>query len=196
MKKTFWYPIVFMSILTAIFTFVLAFMEVSTADKVAENQKYDLQTKILYVFDIPVSDTSVDGVNSLFTQKIEEDGDLFIYKDGDTVLGYAFPAAGPGLWGGIVAYVGISEDYSTLLGLTFITQSETPGLGGRIEDEEFLGQFRNLDVSQATAGSYIVYNPSPGGNVDAIAGATLTSKSVANFMNEDIHRFISERRGE
>ena len=110
MKKTFWYPIVFMSILTAIFTFVLAFMEVSTADKVAENQKYDLQTKILYVFDIPVSDTSVDGVNSLFTQKIEEDGDLFIYKDGDTVLGYAFPAAGPGLWGGIVAYVGISED--------------------------------------------------------------------------------------
>lgn len=196
MKKTFWYPIVFMSLLTAIFTFVLAFLEVSTADKVAENQRYDLQTKILYVFDIPVEDTSVDAVDRLFSDKITEDGDEFIYMEGDSIEGYAFPVAGSGLWGGIVGYVGISEDYSTLLGLTFITQSETPGLGGRIEEEEFLSQFRNLDVADATEGNYVVYNPSPGGNVDAIAGATLTSKSVANFMNVDIHKFITERKGE
>jgi len=196
MKKTFWYPIVFMSILTAIFTFILAFLDVSTADKVAANQKFDLQSKILYVFDIPLSDTSVEGVDKLFNEKISQDEEIFIYKEGSSIEGYAFPVAGSGLWGSIEAYVGISEDYTTLLGLTFITQTETPGLGGRIEEEEFLSQFRGLDVSQALEGGYVVYNPAPGGNVDAIAGATLTSKSVANFMNEDIHMFISERKGE
>ena len=50
---------------------------------------------------------------------------------------------GPGLWGSIEGYVAISKDYSTILGLTFITQSETPGLGGRIGEEEYLSQFRD-----------------------------------------------------
>ena len=196
MKKTFWYPIVFMGLLTAVFTFILAFMDYSTAERVAMNQEFELQTKILYVFDIPVEDSSVEAVDRLFNEKISSQGDIFVHMENGSVEGYAFPVAGAGLWGSIIGYVGITEDYQTLLGLTFIQQSETPGLGGRIEDEEFLSQFRNLDISGSSQGEYVVFNPAPGGNVDAIAGATLTSKSVANFMNVDIHQFLQERRGD
>ncbi len=196
MKKTFWYPIVFMALLTAIFTFILAFMNYSTADRVAANEEYELQAKILYVFDIPIENDSVEAVDELFNEKITLEDDVYAYHEGDSVEGYAFPVAGSGLWGSIVGYVGISEDYETMLGLTFTQQSETPGLGGRIEEEEFLSQFRGLDISESSEEEYVVYNPAPGGNVDAIAGATLTSKSVANFMNDDIHEFLQERRGE
>ncbi|WP_422485317.1 FMN-binding protein [Gudongella sp. DL1XJH-153] len=196
MKKTFWYPIVFMALLTAIFTFILAYMNYSTADRVAANEEYELQAKILYVFDIPIEDDSVEAVDELFSEKITLEDDVFVYQEGDSVEGYAFPVAGAGLWGSIVGYVGISEDYETMLGLTFTQQSETPGLGGRIEDEEFLSQFRGLDISESSEEEYVVYSPAPGANVDAIAGATLTSKSVANFMNDDIHEFLQERRGE
>ncbi|MGM0397071.1 MAG: FMN-binding protein [Bacillota bacterium] len=196
MKKAFWYPIVFMALLTAIFTFILAFMEYSTAERVAANEEYELQTKILYVFDIPYQDDSVEAVDELFNEKVTLEDDVYVYKEGDSVEGYAFPVAGSGLWGSIVGYVSISEDYETILGLTFIQQSETPGLGGRIEEEEFLSQFRELDISGSSEEEYVVYSPAPGGNVDAIAGATLTSKSVANFMNDDIHEFLQKRRGE
>ncbi len=196
MKKAFWYPIVFMALLTAIFTFILAFMEYSTAERVAANEEYELQTKILYVFDIPYQDGSVEAVDELFNEKVTLEDDVYVYKEGDSVEGYAFPVAGSGLWGSIVGYVSISEDYETILGLTFIQQSETPGLGGRIEEEEFLSQFRELDISGSSEEEYVVYSPAPGGNVDAIAGATLTSKSVANFMNDDIHEFLQKRRGE
>lgn len=196
MKKTFWYPIVFMAFLTAVFTFVLAFMEYSTASRVQANQDYELETKILYAFDIPIEDNSIEAVNELFEEKISKDGDIYEYKENGELKAYAFPVQGPGLWGSIEGYVAISKDYSTILGLTFITQSETPGLGGRIGEEEYLSQFRELDVSASSEGEYVVYKPSSGGNVDAIAGATLTSKSVAKLMNEDIHRFIEERKGE
>lgn len=196
MKKTFWYPIVFMSLLTAAFTFVLAFMEYSTADRVKSNQDYELDTKILYAFDIPIEDNSIQAVSNLFEEKISKNGDIYEYKENGELKAYAFPVDGPGLWGSIEGYVAISKDYSTILGLTFITQSETPGLGGRIGEEEYLSQFRDLDVSGSSKGQYVVYNPAPGGNVDAIAGATLTSKSVAKLMNYDIQKFIEERKGE
>jgi len=196
MKKSFLYPIIFMSLLTAIFTFILAFMEFGTAERVQQNLELELQRKILYVFNIPIEDNSPEAVNALFEEKITQEGDIFTYSEDGQVIGYAFPAEGPGLWGGIETYVGISQDYSTILGLAIIAQNETPGLGGRIGDEEFLSQFRDLDVSSAVEGGYVIYRPAAGGNVDAVAGATLTSKSVSTFLNADIHSFLAERKGE
>ncbi len=196
MKKSFLYPIIFMSLLTAIFTFILAFMEFGTAERVQQNLELELQRKILYVFNIPIEDNSPEAVNALFEEKITQEGDIFTYSEDGQVIGYAFPAEGPGLWGGIETYVGISQDYSTILGLAIIAQNETPGLGGRIGEEEFLSQFRNLDVSSAVEGGYVIYRPAAGGNVDAVAGATLTSKSVSTFLNADIHSFLAERKGE
>lgn len=196
MKKSFLYPIIFMSLLTAIFTFILAFMEFGTAERVQQNLELELQRKILYVFNIPIEDNSPEAVNALFEEKITQEGDIFTYSEDGQVIGYAFPAEGPGLWGGIETYVGISQDYSTILGLAIIAQNETPGLGGRIGDEEFLSQFRDLDVSSAVEGGYVTYRPAAGGNVDAVAGATLTSKSVSTFLNADIHSFLAERKGE
>ena len=45
MKKSFLYPIVFMSLLTAVFTFILAFMEFGTAERVQQNVELELQDR-------------------------------------------------------------------------------------------------------------------------------------------------------
>lgn len=200
MKKSFSYPIIFMVVLTAIFTFVLAFLNYSTAERIAFNQETELWQKILYVFDIPVEDNAPETIKEVFNQYIEEeevDGDIiYSLRDGDEVVGYAFPARGAGLWGSIEAYVAVRADYSEIIGLEFISHSETPGLGGRISESDFKEQFRDLNLDASKDGNYIVYRPAPGGNADAIAGATLTSKSVSNFLNEDIVDFIKGRKGE
>lgn len=199
-KKSFIYPIIFMSAITALFTFVLAYLNYSTADRIEFLQDTDLRKKILYVFDIPVSSNTPEEIEKVFNQYIKEDNSMnppvFYTIENDQITGYAIPVEGAGLWGNIEGYIGVSSDYKKLLGLEFISHSETPGLGGRISEPEFLEQFRGLDISSSKGGQYIVYNPAPGGNADAISGATLTSKSVSNLLNADIQDFINERKGD
>lgn len=196
-KKSFIYPIIFMSAITAVFTFVLAYLNHSTADRIEFLQDTELRKKILYVFDIPVPSDAPEDIESVFNEYIQEDNSydppVFYTMENGEITGYAIPAEGSGLWGSIDAYIGISSDYTKILGLEFIQHSETPGLGGRISEPDFLEQFRGLDISSTVGEDYIVYNPAAGGNVDAIAGATLTSKSVSNLLNIDIHNFINER---
>lgn len=200
MKKSFAYPIIFMALLTAVFTFVLAFLDQSTAEKVALLQETELRKKILYVFDIDVPTDVPEEIEVLFNDHIKEEknDDQVIFEaiENGEIKGYAFPVQGPGLWGIIDGYVGVSADYSELLGIEFISHSETPGLGGRIGEDAYKEQFRGIDISNVKTGDYVIYRPASGGNVDAIAGATLTSQSVSKLLNADIESFIKERRGE
>lgn len=200
MKKSFGFPIIFMVVITAFFTFILAFLNYSTADRIAYNEETDLRETILYVFDIKPESKDAAAIEKAFEENIneEKDGEDIIYsvEENGEVTGYAFPVRGTGLWGSVEGYVAISSDYSKLLGIDFVSHSETPGLGGRISEDEYRNQFRDMDLSEATDGRYIVYRPAPGGNSDAISGATLTSQSVAQFVNADIEEFIKERKGE
>ncbi|WP_312908781.1 FMN-binding protein [Tissierella praeacuta] len=201
MKKSFSFPIVFMVILTAFFTFILAFLNYSTADRIAFNQEIELSKKLLYIFDIQPLSENPNDINQAFMDNIDnigsEDEPMYIYYgENKEVLGYAVPISGSGLWGSIEGYVGVSSDYSTILGLDFTSHSETPGLGGRISEDWYKEQFRGIDITKSQNGNYIIYRPSAGGNIDAIAGATLTSKSVSKLLNEDLDKFIKERKGE
>lgn len=199
MKDSFGFPILFMAIVTAVFTFMLAFLNSSTAEMVESNEEADLGKKILYVFDIEVDSDDPEVIKEIFDGKIEEtevDGDIiYTMRSEGEVVGYAFPVRGAGLWGSILGYVGISSDYSEIIGIDFIEHSETPGLGGRIEEEPYKEQFRGLELSDDDT-NYIIYRPASGGNVDAISGATLTSQSVSNFLNKDIEEFIKTWEGE
>ena len=121
----------------------------------------------------------------------------FAKNDDGKVERVILPFYGQALWSTVYGYVAISPaDGNTILGVTFYSHGETPGLGGRISEDSFKDQFRGLDISNVKDGNYIIYRPTSGGNADAITGATLTSKSVSNFVNEDMHNFINERKGE
>lgn len=199
MKKSFSFPIIFMILITAFFTAILAFLNYSTEDTIAFNQETELRNTLLYVFNIQTSSTEPRGVEETFNKYISEEiingHKVYVAKDGENIIGYAFPIAGTGLWGSVEGFAAISEDFSELLGIDFVSHSETPGLGGRISEEWFKEQFRGLKLNERNNDSYIIYKPAPEGNVDAIAGATLTSKSVSDFMNEDIHNFIQNSKG-
>lgn len=199
MKKSFSFPILFMVLITAFFTAILAFLNYSTADVIAFNQETELRKTLLYVFNIESLSQEPKAVEEAFNKYISE-GTLngqkvYIAKEKENIIGYAFPISGTGLWGTVEGFAAISEDFSELLGIDFVSHSETPGLGGRISEDWFKEQFRGLKLTETNSGNYIIYKPAPGGNVDAIAGATLTSKSVSNFMNENIYNFIKANKG-
>ena len=139
MKKSFAYPIIFMSLITSIYAFLLAFLDYSTAEQIEFLASADLQKKILYVFDIPLESEDPEKIDEQFKKSIEikeiDDEKIYSLEENGEVQAYAYPVGGAGLWGSIEAYVGISADYSKIVGIDFISHSETPGLGGRIDED-------------------------------------------------------------
>jgi len=196
-KKPLLYPVVFMVLITAFFTFLLAFINESTIDEIERQEDLRLQRSILYVFDIPYDETNDNEVTYTYQANITTESrqgrTLYIYEKDDTIKGYAFEFSGSGLWGTITGHLALAPSFDELLGVNFIAHSETPGLGGRIDEPVYKDQFRGI-VPNATAEA-IVYRPADGGNVDAITGATLTSKSVKNMINvfiPEINAFARE----
>lgn len=86
--------------------------------------------------------------------------------------GYVVHVVTPGYAGDISMLVGVYTDGS-ISGLVVRELRETRGLGGRaLTDTEFLSQFLN------TRGDAAV-----GDNVDALTGATVTSRAIARGVN-------------
>ena len=97
---------------------------------------------------------------------------VFIFKNGRTVV----PIYGAGLWGPIWGYISFEADNSTMGGAYFDHESETAGLGAKIKDDpSFQAQFVGKTANFADEN---VVDISKGGQIDAISGATMTSKGL------------------
>ncbi|WP_300408485.1 FMN-binding protein [Lagierella sp.] len=198
-KKSVMYPIVFMLILSAVLVFILAFINKITTPIVEFNSEIELKDKILYVFNIPVDSTNPEEIDKVFSENIEEkdyeDTKYFVYNKDGEVQGYAVPFVGPGLWGTITGYLGVNKDFTETTGIEFVSQSETPGLGGRISESPYKEQYRGIDISNPQGDKYVINKPAQGGNVDAIAGATQTSTFVTDMVNKNLKEFIQKEGG-
>ena len=195
-KKSLSYPVLFMAIITVVMIFILAFINQITYAKVEENQNLEFQKKILYVFDLYEEGMEDDEIQNIFNNEISSDPNMegvYTLEQDSDVTAYAVPFDGPGLWGSINGYVGIDGQLENIVGVEFIEQSETPGLGGRISEEPYKSQYRGIEIGEGD--SLLVNRPAPGGNIDAIAGATQTSTFVVDMINEDLNQFIDEMGG-
>ncbi|GAU79378.1 FMN-binding protein [Fusibacter sp. 3D3] len=183
-KKRILYPVFFMVVLTAVFTFVLAFINASSIDLIKAQEALQIQKSILYVFNIPFEsqDLSIQKTfdEHVTTQTLNE-RTYYVYKLDQELQGYAFQFSGRGLWGTITGNIAISPEFDTILGINFISHSETPGLGGRIDESWFKEQFRNMSIKTEPP---VIFKPAEGGSADAVTGATLTSNSVRDMVNQ------------
>ncbi len=193
MKKGYQYTIVFMLIVAAVFTAILATTQAAMNPRIAANQEVLRQQNLLYAFDIPTGE-SPEEVQATYEANIEEDfrtidgKEVLAYRQVDeagNVKGYAFPFTGPALWGTISGYLAVTEDLSTMKGLTFTEQNETPGLGGRIDEAPFKEQFRGVPLPEGT----ISYGQE---GLDAISGATQSSNAVIAVLNNLKNDVISK----
>lgn len=111
---------------------------------------------------------------------------LYVAKvNNDTI--YVVPLYGRGLWGGISGYLALKKDFDTVYGAYFTHESETAGLGARIVEEEFQDKFKNKkafadSTFQTVALSLSKKIEDKEHQVDAITGATLTSKGVSEML--------------
>lgn len=95
-----------------------------------------------------------------------------IFAAGDA--GWVVQVAPSGFGGAIDMMVGVASD-KMVSGVSFITMTETPGLGMNAKNESFYGQFAG------GAGPFSVTKD--GGQINSITGATITSRAVSNGVN-------------
>ncbi len=116
-------------------------------------------------------------------------------KAGGELVGYAFVGEGGGYQGNIRIMIGISPDWSHLLGIKVLESVETPGLGAKIGSEKFQQQFRGLQVHPEI--TYVRNRtPEKPNQIRAITGATISSRSVVKILNTTISRMETKFKGE
>lgn len=196
------FSVIYMFALSLVFTSVVSGLNVLNKDRIRHNEALRLQGLVLSVLNIwPSESVSQAEPAQLFSQRVREAslGDRPLYvglgPDGSTVVGYAFPVSGPGFWGPIDAMVAVDPEIQKILGIAFYRHSETPGLGGRITEEWFQKQFQGRPLEVPPVGMRFFYLKPQGTargatELDAITGATETSRRLEKFLDEELKKTI------
>jgi Na+-transporting NADH:ubiquinone oxidoreductase subunit C len=95
------------------------------------------------------------------------------------------PVSGYGLWGIMYGYLALEGDGNTVQGIGFYDHKETPGLGGEISNPRWQAQWPGKQIygADSDVAFEVVKGGGPGASqVDALSGATLTSRGVENMI--------------
>ncbi|MBQ7955372.1 MAG: RnfABCDGE type electron transport complex subunit G [Lachnospiraceae bacterium] len=124
-----------------------------------------------------------------FAQKGVTVGTVFEAKGNNgKTLGYVFEVvSSEGYGGNIGLYMGVKND-GTLNGISILEIAETPGLGMEAEPV-LVPQFVNKKVTEFTITKTGSQSES---ELDAISGATITTKAVTNAVNAGLKFFAAQ----
>ena len=102
----------------------------------------------------------------------------------------AFEYKGSGLWGPIYGVLALKSDLKKIKGITIVHQEETPGLGGRISEEEYLKKF----IGKIFSPVLVITKPDTAKGdheVDGITGATLSCSKFGEILNNEFRKNVS-----
>ncbi len=123
-------------------------------------------------------------------RRLEKYSLVYLVKDGDTINQVILPVRGKGLWSTMYAYVALDGDLNTIRGVSFYQHGETPGLGGEVENRNWLKGWQGKEVynEEGEEALQFVKGQAAGDKeaglhqIDGLSGATLTTKGVDNLM--------------
>ncbi len=160
---------VILLIITAVVAGLLGLVNMLTADKIAENtakKAKDAMQTVLPSASYEKLEVTKEGISEAY--KAEN--------------GYVVRLNAMGFGGAIDMMVGVDLS-GTVTGVSVISHSETASLGAECTREDWRGQFAgatgNLQVTK------------DGGTIDALTGATVTSRAVTDAVNRAVE-FVKE----
>jgi electron transport complex protein RnfG len=121
------------------------------------------------------------------------------YDDSGRLIGVAAEAASRGYADVVRILYGYTIECNCIVGIGVVSMRETPGIGDKIlTNKEFLANFSALDVRlnkdmSALANAVKVVKHGTKNNaweIDAISGATVTSKAVGRGINESAQALL------
>lgn len=129
-----------------------------------------LKSEVLNVEPIEVGEFAIEDA------KIEEAGKVI--GDNGEVEAYVVTVSSTGFAGSIVLNLKFDVTGSTLVNYAVVSQNETPGLGGKIEEEEFASVLNDI-----AAPVYVEGQDEAATKIDGISGATISTEAVVRGIN-------------
>ena len=116
--------------------------------------------------------------------------DVYLVEEQGVLQKVILPVYGKGLWSTMYGFIALGPDLTTVSGFGFYQHGETPGLGGEIENRNWLAKWPGkvvYDEQGAVKLSVIKGEVDAAAadarhKVDGLSGATLTARGVSNLI--------------
>ena len=187
---------VMLVLIAGVSTLLLGMLYSYTAPIVEMKKEIELEMNILDAFGI---EYTAENISDIFRREItiEKNGEMLLYKyykEGSTEPeGIACVIGGSGFWAPITALMLLTPDLKQIKELKILENQETPGLGGRITEAQFLEQFKDLMVSQGVETA--LNRPADKDNeFECITGATQTSEALKKIINNNYNKLIESMK--
>lgn len=177
-------PAAVLFIIAAIAAGLLGYVNAITAEPIAKSEADAKATNMAAVLECEEWGEAVEVSDSIITDYSEG-------KNGGETAGYAFSVTTKGYGSGLKLMVGIDPE-GTITGLAVVDcSSETPGLGANASKPEFYGQFagKSGELNVIKSGS------AGDSDIQALTGATITSRAVTNAVNTVTEYFNENLKG-
>jgi len=171
-----------------------------TKDAIAENKRIAIERAI---FQVVPAGAVTRRTFILNRQGIHKEGEGFTlyaaYNDKGELAGIAAESAAQGYADLVRLIYGYDPSCECVTGFKVIKMAETPGLGDKIiKDEVFLKNFEALDVKLNEEGTALKNeieivkrgNKQHPWQIDAISGATISSRAVGKAINESAKHLL------
>jgi len=162
------YPLVFLVIIVLISVSLIMVIGNITQAKIAQQRDAEILKQLNIIFPEMTDFKYLDKYYEIYA--------------GNDIAGFAFTLKGKGYGGDINMLAGIDSNYN-VKAISILSNTETPGLGTKIAESSFTDQFKGL--GQQDVGLTI-----DGGKIDAITGATISSKAVADALRGQMEEII------
>jgi len=174
-------------VITLVAGFALGFVNDLTLEPKAK-AKLAKKTNALKMV-LPAFDNDlVSEVIRIKSENAKDSIEIYPAYKGDVFVGAAIiGASNKGFSGLVKIMVGFSPN-GDILNMVVLEQKETPGLGTKMKDEKFLRQFRDKNPS-----SFDLKVKKDGGKVDALTGATISTRAFTEAVQIAFDEFMENR---
>ena len=175
-------------IITMISGLLLGFANDLTKEAILENSKIS-KDDLNYI--MPAAEKIQDTTIEL----AEESSIKEVYEavSGNDTIGYVMKINVKGFHGPIDFVIGISKD-DKVTGMKVLSHNETPGLGAKITEDKFMQRFKDKPATDYLEA--VKVTPNKDNEVEAISGATTSSKASVSAVNEAITFYLESIKGE
>jgi electron transport complex protein RnfG len=189
-------------LLSVVFSVALAAVHIKLSPIIEENKTKETMGKIpiLITGEEKISESTANNDLPLTIKqrniKSEKQGRIKSYMVYDAFdqagncAGHVIKATGQGYADKIDLLLALDPSGQKIIGLYILDQKETPGLGNRITEKVWQGQYIGKSTDAPLA---VIKGKSVNKNeIDAISGATISSRSVTDIINSTINDVRSE----
>ncbi|MEN8761623.1 MAG: Na(+)-translocating NADH-quinone reductase subunit C [Thiogranum sp.] len=115
---------------------------------------------------------------------------VYVVEYSNGLRSVILPVYGAGLYSTLYGFIALAGDANRVQGVRFYEHGETPGLGGEIDNPRWLAKWTGKQLADTKGqlrisvvkGGVDPDSPEANYQVDAISGATVTSRGVSNLM--------------